>query len=148
MAKQTRRTWSDEDKQKLIEEHKPAYLSNKRAKINGKPATEELFNALPLNEQWDKIKSRLPKPEGTVKKAPSRYQEIRTRLNYVKKNIDFITDEQMQKVYEMFEEIKKADETRVERRKERETERLAKEIKEAEAKLQELKDLHKIIQED
>lgn len=148
MAKQTRRTWTDEDKQKLIEEHKPAYLSNKRAKINGKPATEELFNALPLNEQWDKIKSRLPKPEGTVKRTPSRYQEIRTRLNYVEKNIDFITDEQMQKVYEMIEKIKKAGETRVERRKERETERLAKEIKEAEAKVQELKDLLKTVQED
>ena len=60
MAKQQRTRLTDEQKKELINQHKEAYLSKKKVRINKEKPTVESFDTLPFKEQWQRITPNIP----------------------------------------------------------------------------------------
>lgn len=109
----TRKTYSDEQKSELINKYKSDYVNSSRSSIKGKKVTKEVFDSLHKDMQWHKIYMNY------VRKLDSKDQElafpettrisfskIRKALNTVKDSMDDMSDSQIKKTFDAFDEIK------------------------------------------
>ncbi|WP_019539784.1 hypothetical protein [Proteiniphilum acetatigenes] len=103
MAKRNR--YSEEEKKQLIKEHKNDYLSRNRAKVNGKNATEELFNKLPLKEQWSRIYLFIRRNKTVVNNEINNTQ-IKDPLKSIKSIIDNLDLEQIKTLLDEFDSLR------------------------------------------
>lgn len=153
MAK--RITYTPEEKKKLIEQYLPDYLNSNRSAIDGKPATKELFNKLSEDQQWQKIyinyvrKNKKPTGEVIDKSAKAKveksfsYNTVRFAIGTLKKSIDVMSSEQIEKMFKELEELQPLVESKAERMKEQELQKLAAEKKELMEKVKEIEELEK-----
>ena len=152
MAKRV--TYTTEEKKELIEKYLPEYLASKRSAIDGKKATKELFDELSEEEQWMKIYinyvKKLDRPTtkpSAVKTTAFTYNTVRFAINTLKKSIDVMTSEQIEKMFTALEELQPLVESRAERAKEYELQKIANEKKELSDRLKELEELEKTLSE-
>lgn len=152
MAKRV--TYTTEEKKELIEKYLPEYLASNRSTIDGKKATKELFDKLSEEEQWMKIYTNYvrkldrptPKPS-EVKTTAFTYNTVRFAINTLKKSIDLMTSEQIEKMFTALEELQPLVESKAERAKAEELQKIADERKRLQAKLTELEELEKTLTE-
>jgi len=104
MAKKTR--YSKEEKEKLIKHFKPFYLSSKRAKIGGKPVTEEVFDKLSLKDQWSKIYINYLRSGEESSRDSFNVTSLKEELKTFKSKIDDLDDKIIEDVFKVFEELK------------------------------------------
>ena len=153
MAKRV--TYTTEEKKELIKKYLPEYLASKRSTIDGKKATKELFDELSEEEQWMKIytnyvrKLDRPTTKPSAVKSPAKftYNTVRFAINTLKKSIDLMTSEQIEKMFTALEELQPLVDSRDERAKAEELQKIADERKRLQAKLTELEELEKTLTE-
>lgn len=144
-------TYTTEEKKELIEKYLPEYLASKRSTIDGKKATKELFDKLSEEEQWMKIyinyvrKLDRPTTKPSSVKSPAKftYNTVRFAINTLKKSIDLMTSEQIEKMFKDLEELQPLVESKVDRMKEQELQKLAEKKKELADQLKEIEELEK-----
>ena len=152
MAKRV--TYTTEQKKVLIEKYLPEYLASNRSAIDGKKATKELFDELPEEEQWMKIYvnyvRKLDRPTtkpSEVKTTAFTYNTVRFAINTLKKSVDVMTSEQIEKMFKDLEELQPLVESKAERAKAEELLKIADERKRLQDKLAELEELEKTLTE-
>ena len=152
MAKRV--TYTTEEKKELIEKYLPKYLASKRSAIDGKKATKELFEELSEEDQWMKIYinyvKKLDRPTtkpSAVKTTAFTYNTVRFAINTLKKSVDQMTSEQIEKMFIALEELQPLVESRAERAKAEELLKIADERKRLQDKLVELEELEKTLTE-
>jgi len=148
MAKRV--TYTTEEKKELIEKYLPEYLASKRSAIDGKKATKELFDELSEEEQWMKIYinyvRKLDRPTtkpSEVKTTAFTYNTVRFAINTLKKSVDVMSSEQIEKMFKDLEELQPLVESKADRMKEQELQKLAEKKKELADQLKEIEELEK-----
>ena len=148
MAKRV--TYTTEEKKELIEKYLPEYLASKRSTIDGKKATKELFDKLSEEEQWMKIYinyvRKLDRPTtkpSAVKTTAFTYNTVRAAINTLKKSIDVMSSEQIEKMFTALEELQPLVESKADRMKKQELQKLAEKKKELADQLKEIEELEK-----
>ena len=148
MAKRV--TYTTEEKKELIEKYLPEYLASKRSAIDGKKATKELFDELSEEDQWMKIYinyvKKLDRPTtkpSVVKTTAFTYNTVRFAINTLKKSVDVMNNEQIEKMFKDLEELQPLVESKADRMKEQELQKLAEKKKELADQLKEIEELEK-----
>lgn len=140
----TKKTYTKEQKTALVEKYKSRYIAAPRSYANGQKVTEEIFNSLSKSDQWHRIYMnyvrKIDVQENlTTKPRKISFAKIRAALNTIKNSVDYMSDNQLQKTFAAFDEIKQFHDEKISRLQEEKVKELENKETQLKAQLEKIK---------